>query len=143
MNITSYNYRPAVWFDDLLDAGNAMSRWMGDRNEMEVFPRLQGWVKPDEVVIQAELPGVDPDKMEINLQAKTLTLSGNREVEAPFQDGQVALNERVTGAFKRSVELPYEVESGKIKATHKHGVLTIRLPRAESGKPRKIQISAE
>ncbi len=72
-----------------------------------------------------------------------MTLSGNREVEAPFQDGQVALNERVNGAFKSSIELSYEVESGKIKATHKHGVLTIQLPQAESDKPRKIKIAAE
>lgn len=142
MNITRYNYRPAVWFDDLLDPLSTVSRWAGDREERDIFPRLQGWVKPDEVVIQAELPGVDPDKIEINLQAKTLTLSGNREIEAPFKDGEVALNERVSGAFKRSVELPYDVESVKIKATHKHGVLTIHLPRAESQKPRKIQIEA-
>jgi hypothetical protein len=43
---------------------------VGDRNELEIFPRLQGWVKPDEVVIQAELPGVEPDKMGIHLQEK-------------------------------------------------------------------------
>jgi hypothetical protein len=41
---------------------------MGDRNDREIFTRLQGWVKPDEVVIQAELPGVDPDKMVIHLR---------------------------------------------------------------------------
>ncbi len=140
MNITRYNYRPAVWFDDLLDPMGWVAG--GSREGAEVFPRLQGWVRPDEVVIQAELPGVDPDKIEIDLHERTLTLAGNREIEAPFKDGEVALNERVSGAFKRSVELPFAVESGQIKATHKHGVLTIRLPRAESEKPRRIKIDA-
>jgi len=140
MNITRYNYRPAVWFDDLLDPMGWVAG--GSREGAEVFPRLQGWVRPDEVVIQAELPGVDPDKIEIDLHERTLTLAGNREIEAPFKDGEVALNERVSGAFKRSVVLPFAVESGQVKATHKHGVLTIRLPRAESEKPRRIKIDA-
>ena len=140
MNITRYNYRPAVWFDDLLDPMGWVAG--GSREGAEAFPRLQGWVRPDEVVIQAELPGVDPDKIEIDLHERTLTLAGNREIEAPFKDGEVALNERVSGAFKRSVVLPFAVESGQVKATHKHGVLTIRLPRAESEKPRRIKIDA-
>jgi len=96
----------------------------------------------DEVVVHAELPGMNRDDIELTVEKGVLTLSGQRPAgnEAPA-DNYIRL-ERRYGRFTRSFTLPGLVDSDNIKAEYTDGILTVRLPKVESAKPRRIQIVA-
>ncbi|MBN2549085.1 MAG: Hsp20/alpha crystallin family protein [Anaerolineales bacterium] len=104
------------------------------------FPALNLWSNADGLVVTAEVPGIDPKDIEINVVGDTLTLSGEREVDEVEQGARYHRQERGFGRFTRSLQLPYSVNVKKVEATFKNGVLHIELPRAEEDKPRKIAV---
>jgi len=90
--------------------------------------------------VVAELPGVEPKNLEVQVEGRVLTLKGERPaVELPEQAAWIR-NERSSGPFERRYQLPYEVENNEVKATYKNGVLNLTLPRHEASKPKKINI---
>ena len=101
------------------------------------------WVGKDDVVVAAELPGMDAKEIEITSLGNMLTISGNRE-ETTLEKGVVLhRRERGHGKFMRTVELPVEVEENKVEATYKNGVLKITLEREEAARPRQIQVKTQ
>jgi HSP20 family protein len=97
----------------------------------------------DEVVIIAVLPGIAAEEIEITINQNTVTLSGSvpnvaSSVEA--KDATWYLHELPHGAFQRSITLPIEVDAARAEATSEHGVLRIRLPKAETAKPHQIKV---
>ena len=108
------------------------------------FPRLNVWANDEKAVVQAECPGVDPAALKLTVSGDVLTLEGERANGSPADDkAEAHRQERGTGAFARSVRLPFEIEEGKVGATHRNGVVTITLPRREATKPRAIAVTAE
>lgn len=104
------------------------------------YPAMNAWVSDEDVVLEAEVPGVKPDDLDISVQADTVTLSGERKQE-PCKEGEFYhRQERDTGRFCRSFTLPFKVDAAKAEARFKSGVVRIRLPRAEEDKPRKISV---
>jgi HSP20 family protein len=106
------------------------------------FPAMNYYTRDDSAVVEAELPGVEADDIDISVEGTTLKLAGERKAHAPEADEYLRRAERWSGKFERTVELPFNVESDKVGAAFHNGVLTIMLPRAEAEKPRKISISA-
>jgi HSP20 family protein len=100
------------------------------------------WTNPDGAVITSELPGVSPEYIDINVVGETLTLSGERQPEKLPEGARYHRQERGYGKFNRSVQLPFQVDAGKVEASFEKGMLHITLPRAEADKPRKIQVKA-
>jgi HSP20 family protein len=98
------------------------------------------WTNQDSVVITAELPGVNPEDIDISVMNDTLTLRGDQQVEAVQEGETVHRRERKCGAFNRSFQLPFPVEPGKVEASYERGILSITLPRAEADKPKKIAV---
>lgn len=98
--------------------------------------------KGDDLVIRAELPGVDRDAIDVHVEDGTLVLRGEREREEEVRDEQAYRLERAYGGFVRSFRLPETVDAAKIRATYKDGVLEITLPKAEERKPKRIAIKA-
>lgn len=95
-----------------------------------------------EVLVRADLPGVDPEQLEITFTDGVLTIAGEkRAVETTEKEGW-RVSERRFGSFKRSFALSSPVDESKIAAEHKHGVLTVRLPKVAPVKPRKIDIKS-
>jgi HSP20 family protein len=94
----------------------------------------------DDVIITSELPGVDPSGIELTVSGDTFTIKGSREAQELKSDERWHRRERPHGSFLRTVQLPYNVDSGKVVAEFSKGVLKIVLPRAEAEKPRKIAI---
>ena len=100
----------------------------------------------DEIVVRAEVPGIDPKELDVQLVGDVLTFSG--EKTETFEDGGKQgegretphYTERRFGSFRRSIQLPSNVEPETVKAEHRNGLVTIRLKKAESSKPRRIQI---
>lgn len=94
-------------------------------------------------VLKAELPGVDPKQVAISVENSTLTLSGERKFENEVNRDSYHRVERAYGAFTRSFSLPSVVDTGKIKADFKDGVLKLTLPKREEAKPKQIEISVD
>jgi len=103
------------------------------------FPALNVWEDADALYAEAETPGVNQDDIEVYAVGNELTIKGSRK---PCEGEDVAYHrrERGTGEFTRVITLPVDVDSDKIQATLKDGVLTVKLPKAEVAKPKKITV---
>jgi HSP20 family protein len=106
------------------------------------YPAMNVWTNDEGGVVTAELPGVDPDEIDISVEDDTLTVRGSRQADGPEEGVTYHRRERGRGGFARSVQLPFRVEADQVEATFDQGVLTIELPRAESDKPHKIAIQS-
>jgi HSP20 family protein len=106
-----------------------------------VFPSVNLYETTDGYVLTAELPGVSAQDVEISIEQNRVTLGGQRTIERP-KEASVHRAERASGGFRRTVELPVEVDSDKAEASHRNGVLMLRLPKAEKHQPRKIAAKA-
>jgi len=95
----------------------------------------------DALVIEAALPGVRPDDVEITVEDGTLTIRGSSRQERREADGDVLVQEIRRGDVSRSLSLPNGLEPDRAEATFEDGILTLRIPRAEQVKPRQIRIS--
>ena len=96
----------------------------------------------NEYVVKASLPGIYMNDLEITYSNNTLTIKGEVREEQELEEARYHLRERSYGSFARSITLPAGVESDKIEGKCEAGVLTLRLPKAEEIKPRKIAIKA-
>jgi HSP20 family protein len=133
-------YNPAQDVELLQQAMNDL--FSGVSGAVHEFPPVNVWTNRDGAVAKAELPGVTPENLEILVQNDVLTLKGSRPAEALKEGEQWLRRERPTGQFSRTLKLPFKVESNAVAAEFNKGVLTVKLPRAESDKPRKIEIKA-
>ena len=110
---------------------NPTRRWLpnADINEEE-----------DRFVLHVDLPGVDPNDIEVSAEKRVLTVKGERKLEEQDQKEDYTSLERVHGIFYRRFHLPDVVDSDAIEAKEKHGVLTIVLPKKAAAQPRRIEI---
>lgn len=106
------------------------------------FPAMNLYAGDEGVILTAELPGIEPDDLEISVLGETLTLSGSRNIDEADEDVKYHRRERSFGNFTRTVELPFTVDSEKVEAKFNNGVLHVMLPRVEEEKPRKIMVNA-
>ncbi len=105
------------------------------------FPLLNVWDAGDALEVEAELPGVKQDDLEVYAMGNELTIKGRRQTLQG--DGQAYhRQERPVGEFNRVITLPVEVDADKVEAELKDGVLRVKLPKAESAKPRRIALKA-
>ena len=90
----------------------------------------------------AELPGIDPKEIDITANADSITLRGERK--EPSAGGEVNYHqrERAFGTFRRVIDLPTKIDTDKINASYKNGILTVVLPKTEEVKPKQIEIKA-
>ena len=95
----------------------------------------------DHLVLRADLPGVAPDDVKIELEDRVLTVSGERKLDREEQAEGFYRVERSFGAFSRSLTLPEGVDADAIAASFEHGVLEVRIPKPEERKPRRVSIS--
>jgi len=105
------------------------------------YPSLNIWDERDALRVEAEVPGLRQEDLEVFALGDKLTVKGRwQPLEGEKQVYQ--RQERPTGEFSRVITLPIEVDAEKVEAQLKDGVLTLRLPKAESAKPRKIAVRA-
>jgi HSP20 family protein len=112
-----------------------------DRESMSLWnPAVDIFEEKDDVVIKAELPGMNKDDIDLRVENNVLTLTGQRKREKEVNEDGYFRSERAYGTFSRSFTLPTTVDVGKIAASYKDGVLTINLPKAEEAKPKQIDV---
>jgi HSP20 family protein len=147
---------PVVRWDpyrELSAVQERMSRLFGDvyRAADEDVMRRGVWAPPvdiydsgnHELIIKAELPDMSKDEIEITVENNSLTLRGEKKMDATIKDERCHRIERTYGAFSRSFSLPPTVDSSKVTADYKNGVLTITLPLREEAKPKQIQVQVQ
>jgi HSP20 family protein len=103
-------------------------------------PRVDIQERPDEMVILLDMPGVKPEDVEVNFERGELTVRAERDVAE--NGGRSLVEEFGAGEYYRAFLLSQDVAGDKISAELNHGVLTVRLPRAEEAKPRKVSVKA-
>jgi HSP20 family protein len=121
-----------------------MNRAFGtaDRHVATEFPPVNVWAGETGLRMFAEIPGLEPNDLEVTVVDDTLTLKGSRSLEALKPGESYHRQERETGKFVRTIQLPFKIESDSVKASFKNGVLEVELPRAKSEMPRKITVEA-
>jgi HSP20 family protein len=97
----------------------------------------------NDLVVKAEIPGIDPKDIDISLSNDILTIKGEKKQEKEEKEENYHFIERSYGSFSRSIRLPREVQSDKIDASYKNGVLKVTLPKSEEAKKREIKIKVE
>ena len=112
-------------------------------------PFMSGWSPAldvredkDNFFVRAEIPGMKKEAIEISLHEGVLTLSGERKEEKTHENAEIHRSERFVGRFQRTLTLPAHVDAEKVKATYQDGILTVTLPKAETAKPKQIQVKS-
>ena len=129
-----------------------MDRLFDEFFEMRPLRRLFGegeWIpsvdlseNPKEIVVHAEVPGIDPKDIDITIHGRTLTLKGEKKSEKEEKDVNYHRIERRYGSFTRTLELPTDVDSDNAKATYKDGVLRLVIPKTKEQAVKKIEVKS-
>jgi HSP20 family protein len=134
-------------FDRLRRELDELSGWAGLPTSIRsaapgAFPAINIGNTPTSVDIYAFAPGIDPKQIDLTIDRGVLTISGERPSELPVEDNKVNVygNERFAGAFRRAVSLPDDVDSTKVEANYRDGVLHISVSRRESALPKRITV---
>jgi HSP20 family protein len=136
---------------DLMTMQDEINRMLGEfasapEGEMrtpKVYPAADIAENKDSFVITAELPGLKKEDVKVTLQNNILTISGEKKMESEQKGQTYHRVERSFGTFFRTFELPIPVDSGKIQADFKDGILSISMPKVEEAKPREIAINVK
>lgn len=138
-------------FRDLAEVQERVNRVLGEfyggRGQDDVM-RRGTWIPPvdiyegpnHEMVIKAELPDIRREDIDIRVEDNTLTISGEKKLEEEVKEEQFHRVERAYGTFTRSFSLPATIDTEKVNADYKNGVLTVKLPMREEAKPKQIQV---
>jgi HSP20 family protein len=111
-----------------------------DRPRATAFPPVNIWANEDGLVVTAELPGVDPDGLEISALRESLSIHGERKIPETESDTTWHRHERRYGRFNRTIDLPFAIDADSVDASFRDGILRIGLRRPEEEKPRKIEV---
>lgn len=136
-NLFSVNNDLNNFFEDFFD------NRLGERDEMQISPRVNIEENENEWTISAELPGVTKDDIKVNFQDGILTLSGEKKLEKEEKDKNYHRIERSYGKFSRSLRITNSIVVDKIDAQFKDGILSITLPKAEEAKPKLIDVKVK
>lgn len=145
----AFEMKPYEPFKELASLREEMdriwSRFFGEWPSTESFrgewaPSLDVSETKDNIVVRAEVPGIDAKDIDVSLANNVLTIKGKKEQEKEEKEENYHRVERSYGSFSRSIRLPREVKSDKITASYKNGVLKITLPKAEESKEIKVKV---
>ena len=138
---------PFYMLNDLHDDINRLfstSLRRGSLENVNAFvPSLELREEDDKFLLRADIPGIERKDTDISVVGNTLTLKGDRKAEESRKEKGYYYSERVFGTFQRSIELPSEVDSEKVTATYKDGVLEVVVPKSEKAKPKQIRIDVK
>ena len=126
-------------FDNIFNEFDRSVGYGANWSVISNYPRTNLYDKGDVFELVAEVPGLTNDDLEVKIQGNYLEITGTREVKAP-EGYRAHRSERGSASFTRSLTLPSDVDSSKVTAILKDGLLVLSLPKAEAAKPRQISI---
>ena len=138
--------RPNIW-QEMDQLQREMNRLFDATSRGHVFnapayPAVNIWANEDGQIISAEMPGLSPGEINIDVAGDAISISGERKPDELAKDAHYHRRERGFGSFSRTIQLPFMVDTGKVEASFKNGVLFVHLPRAEADKPKKVTIKS-
>jgi HSP20 family protein len=141
-----FDYNP---FQELERIQRQMDRLSQTMTGAERYPRRGGVYPlvnisedPDHILVRAELPGVNPEDLDITIQDQQLILRGERKIVTEEKTVNYHRRERESGFFRRILRLPAQIDPNKVEAASKDGILTITLAKPEEVKPRQITVKS-
>jgi HSP20 family protein len=149
MNLIQWRRREPTPMSTLRDEMDRLfgRLWTGapfDGGELGAWaPALNVSETEDEIRVEAELPGIKPEEVDVNVHGDVLTITGERKAEQEDKGRSYHRIERRYGQFVRSLQLPAEVDAGKVSAVYEKGMLIVTLPKSAQSKPRKIEIKEQ
>lgn len=105
-----------------------------------VYPPVNVYNGPDELLVQAEVPGVRREDLELSITGETLVIRGEKKPSVEEEKVRYERRERGTGEFSRTIVLPDRVDADRVEAELSAGVLQIRLPKSESARPKQVRV---
>jgi len=126
---------------------NEMSRMLAGARaynafDQREFPPVNLYVNDHDLLLTLEVPGIDPAQVDVTVTGDTVHLRGERPAETAQPGQSFHRRERAAGQFSREVRLPFEVDPSKTEAAYERGVLTVRMSRPESVKPKKVTVKS-
>ncbi len=122
------------------EMGRLLNGLYDNRANQSWVPSLDVWETDSQIVYAFDLPGLEEERISIEVHDDTLTVSGERERQAAGESDRFYRFERRYGSFSRAAGLPQGVDESKIEASYTNGVLEVRVPKPEEAKPRRIQL---
>lgn len=107
------------------------------------YPPMNLREDSNNLFLDVKIPGLDIDNININIKDNTLSIRGEKPSPEAVNPKDYHRRERVAGNFIRAVELPMHVDADKVKADYENGIMTITLPKAESAKPKRIDVKVK
>lgn len=143
--LNTFQKDPWSIFDELVSLQKGFNDLLGQtspRTDSQSYPALDVWIGQDQLILDAELPGVDPKDVKIEVAGDRLTLTGKAGVDEVETDKQGVWHrkERPRGEFARTLQLPFRAEANNVKAAYRNGILRVTIPKAESERPRRIPV---
>lgn len=130
-------------FDRTLSGNRAEDgRELATSSQSSWAPAVDVYEVDDRIELTLDLPGIDPDDVEVTVEDSTLTVSGARELRSDVSEDNFRRIERRYGSFSRSLALPATADPERIQASFDRGVLTVQVPKREEAKPKRIEIKA-
>lgn len=129
-------WEPTIWdeFDNIFDNRSLSGNFT---------PAIDVYEDKDNVIVEAPLAGIEPEKVNISVENDVLTIKGDVEKKSEVEDKNYYRKEVRSGSFYRSIQLPQHVKGDEARAVYEKGVLKISVPKAEEIKPKKIQIETK
>jgi HSP20 family protein len=128
--------------DNLFEGFFRPMRWVEEEAAQGLMPRLDVVERDNEFVVQAEMPGIRKEDIEITLEQGVLTISGESRSEKEEKEGErIVRQERRYGKYIRSLRLGKDIDDKKVKANYRDGILELVLPKQEEVKPKKISVN--
>ena len=136
-------------WDPIFDFRRAMNRHVRTTGLVRLNTGKREWAIPvdvvegeDEILVKASIPGVKVDDIDVSIENRVLTIKATTNSEAEHKDSGYLMRERRSGSFLRSLRLPETVDADQAKTSYNDGVLTVKLPKAESRKAKHLKIEA-
>lgn len=120
---------------------NAPQRYSASR-EGWFRPSVEAFTRDGNLVVRAELPGVNSENIEVIAEGRTLTIRGEKKAEHTTEEGRAHIREVMNGRFERTLTLPEDVSQSDIRANHNNGVLELTIPLRQAVEPKRIPIQS-
>jgi HSP20 family protein len=134
-------------FQEMLNLRRTVDRLFDNASTDNVWGQPTAWglavdvvENKDDFIVKASVPGINPDDLDVSYADDVLTIKGEIKLDNEVKDNQYHLHERRYGSFSRSISLPTKIKGDAIEASYQNGVLSLRLPKAEEVKPKRIAI---
>ncbi|MFI0467636.1 MULTISPECIES: Hsp20/alpha crystallin family protein [Saccharopolyspora] len=131
---------PVLQFDPFRDISRLANEVLTAARTPQPMP-MDAYRRGEEYVVEFDLPGIDPESLEVTAEHNTLTVRAQRTAtESSSSDVSYLVAERPTGTFARQLQLGAALDADRVQAEYRNGVLTLRIPVAEQAKPRRINV---